>query len=337
MTSRELVKRTLAFDSPERVPRQLWLLPWAESRYPEMLERIRRDFPDDIVSAPEAYRTPPHTTGNQYSVGTFTDEWGCAFENCQEGIIGEVKLPFLDTWDRLDEVLPPLELLTLDKGAVNAFCSMSDAYVIMPTFPRPFERLQFLRGTENLYCDLMYRPPELAALMGRLHEFFLSQLEVWAKTDVDALFFMDDWGSQQSLLIRPDTWRELFKPLYRDYVDIAHDYGKHAFMHSDGYIAEIIPDLIEIGLDALNSQIFCMGVDTLGARHRGRITFWGEIDRQRLLPSGTPEDIDRAVQSVREALWADGGVIAQCEFGPGANPDNVYRVFSAWNKHTRQL
>ena len=62
----------------------------------------------------------------------------------------------------------------------------------------------------------------------------------------------------------------------------------------------------------------------------GKVTFWGEVDRQHLLPNGTPEEIAAAVASVKEALWRDGGCIAQCEFGPGARPENVRAVFQSW-------
>jgi len=126
-------------------------------------------------------------------------------------------------------------------------------------------------------------------------------------------------------------WREWFKPLYRDYVQIAHGHGKKIFMHSDGYILDVIPDLIEIGVDALNSQIFCMGLDQL-AQFAGQITFWGEIDRQHLLATGTPAEVDQAVRAVYRQLWRNGGCIAQCEFGPGGQPANVRQVFETWNE-----
>jgi hypothetical protein len=103
-------------------------------------------------------------------------------------------------------------------------------------------------------------------------------------------------------------------------------------MHSDGYIADIIPDLVELGLDAVNSQLFCMDIESLGRQTKGKITFWGEIDRQHLLATGTRDEVVNAVKRVKEALYQDGGVIAQCEFGPGGNPDNVYTVFETWEK-----
>ena len=141
---------------------------------------------------------------------------------------------------------------------------------------------------------------------------------------------MDDWGAQRSLLIPPEMWKQYFLPLYRDYIDIAHRHGKKAFMHSDGYILDILPDLIDAGLDAVNSQLFCMGLEQLRP-FRGKITFWGEIDRQNLLPRGTVDEVRAAVRQVYDTLWNQGGCIAQLEFGPGAKPENVEAVYETWN------
>ncbi|MFC1692889.1 uroporphyrinogen decarboxylase family protein [Candidatus Latescibacterota bacterium] len=332
MTPRELVINTLEFASPARIPRHMWVLPYATDHHPGMVSRINNEFPDDIVYAPEIYQILPKTAGDPYKIGYYTDEWGCTFENKQKGIIGEVKEPLLGNWNGVDSIKTPDELLSLDIDAVNAFCRNTDRFVLPACFARPFERIQFIRKSENLLCDLAYRPRELFVLIEKVHDFYCKQLELWAGTEVEGLFFMDDWGAQDTLLINPNLWREIFKPLYRDYIDIAHRHGKYAFMHSDGHITDIIPDLIELGLDALNSQLFCMNIDDLGELFRGRLTFWGEIDRQHLLPYGTTEDIVRAVRSVKNAFYSDGGVIAQCEFGPGADPDNVYLVFKTWNE-----
>ncbi|MBN1292736.1 MAG: methyltransferase [Candidatus Latescibacteria bacterium] len=332
MNPRDHVKNTLEFSKPERIPRQMWLLPYATNTYPDDVARIHLDFPDDIVHAPAEYTNPPKTKGDPCSIGTYIDEWGCIFENRQNGIIGEVKEPLLKRWGDVDIVRPPREMLSFDRDTVNRFCKSSDKFVLAGCCPRPFERLQFIRSTVNAFYDLIDRPEEFNVLLNRIHSFYLEEFEIWATTYVDGLMFMDDWGAQQSLLVSPDIWRELFKPLYRDYINLAHDHGKYCFMHSDGYIIDILPDLIDLGLDAINSQIFCMGVGKLGERFRGKITFWGEIDRQHILPYATVPEVVESVHAVRDALYKDGGVIAQCEFGPGAKPENVYAVFDTWNK-----
>jgi uroporphyrinogen-III decarboxylase len=330
MTSRELVKKSLEFDSPPRIPRQIWTLPWASDRYPEQLKAIQSEFPDDIISSPAFLRMTLKASGDPYTVGTFIDEWGCIFENRQQGVIGEVKQPALKDWQDLEQLRFPEELLSVDVEAVNAFCKGTDKFVLAGTCPRPFERLQFIRKTENLMVDLIEHPVEFERLLHKVHEFFLKELELWVATDVDGLTFMDDWGAQRALLISPTLWRNYFKPLYKDYIDMAHSHGKYIFMHSDGHISAIIPDMVELGLDALNSQLFCMDIEDIGRKFRGKITFWGEIDRQYILPFGTPEEVIHAVRRVKEALYQDGGVIAQCEFSAGGKPENVYLVFKTW-------
>jgi len=333
MTSRELVYATLDFARPERVPRDLWTLPWAHTRYGSRLDRLRDDFPADIAGAPERLASPVATQGDPYEVGTYVDEWGCVFTQVSDGTIGEVKDPIVtdDAWEDVSAVHIPTERLTFDRDAVNDFCAGTDAFVLSPNLARPFERLQFLRGTENLYVDLTDPPAGLLRFIDAMHAFSCRLVEQWVRTDVDGIVFMDDWGAQHSLLINPELWRSTFKPLYRDYVEIAHAHGKRAFMHSDGHILAIYPDLVELGVDAVNSQLFCMGLDEL-SRFAGRITFWGEIDRQHLLVDATEEEVRRAVRDVHAKLCRDGGCIAQCEFGAGARIENVRAVYEEWDR-----
>jgi len=336
LTSRELVYKTLDFENfNDRVPRDLWTLPWAANNFPDELNKILQDFPGDFLSPDPCCKEKDISCGDGYKVGKSIDGWGCIFENKMDGYIGEVKeaiVPVVDEetdWDDTSKVHFPVEWFSMDIDLVNAQCRSSDKFMLSGVCARPFEQLQFIRTTEQFYVDLMLMTPGLQRFISKMHTFYCDLLEMWAKTEVDCLNFMDDWGTQQSLLIDPAVWRRVFKPMYKDYADIAHRAGKKIFMHSDGHILAIYPDLIELGIDALNSQIFCMGVDNL-KQFAGKITFWGEVDRQHILPYATVGEVKSAVQSVREALWFNGGAIAQCEFGVGSNPANVYAVFDAW-------
>lgn len=333
MTPRETVFSTLDFSRPPRVPRQIWTLPVAAMRYEHKLDELRDEFPDDIVTAPEQLSRPTAARGDPYRTGTYIDDWGASFVQVVDGIIGEVKCPIVndDTWQDTSQVHVPVERLTFDREAVRAFCASTDRFVLTPLMARPFEQLQFLRGTEDLFVDLTEPPPALLSFIDTMQAFYAELTEAWAKTEVDGIVFIDDWGSQNALLVNPEMWRALFKPLYREYVHIAHRYGKRAFMHSDGNILAILPDLIEIGLDALNSQLFCMGLTEL-SQWAGRITFWGEIDRQHLLVEATENEVRSAVRAVRDLLYREGGCIAQCEFGAGARLENVRAVFDEWNR-----
>lgn len=335
MTSRELVKATLEFrNTTGRAPRDLWVLPWAQLNEPEKLAKVQEDFPGDLVTAPGFLAKDAPTEGDAYAVGRYVDPWGCVFENFQAGVVGEVKEPIIapedEDWQDLSRVHFPEEWLTIDVERINAFCRATDKFVCGGCCPRPFEQLQFMRGTEQLYVDLMLEPEGMLGMMERMHDLYKRLLHAWAHTEVDALNFMDDWGSQRALLINPKLWDKFFRPMYQDYIDIAHAHGKKIFMHSDGYILEIIPRLIDMGLDAINSQIFCMGIDNL-AKYAGKITFWGEIDRQYLLARASLPEVAAGVAAVRRTLWKNGGCIAQCEYGAGAKGENVYHAFECWN------
>ena len=331
MNSRERVIKALRFDRPDRAPRHLWHLPGIALLRRDELETVQKKYPDDFTGAPVRYGASRRASGTPNVVGKYTDAWGCVWSVAEPGVIGEVKGPPLADWSALERYTPPYELLEeADLSAVNPFCAETDKFV-MESIGNPFERMQYLRGPEALYMDLAYGADEMLKLRDMVHAFNLQSLEMLCETDVDAISFADDWGSQNSLLISPNLWRELFKPLYADYCRIAHAAGKFAFMHSDGNITAIYPDLIEVGVDALNSQLFCMDIEELGRLYKGKLTFWGEIDRQRILPFGTADEVRAAVRRVRAALGdGNGGVIAQCEWGINVPRENIEAVFEAW-------
>jgi uroporphyrinogen-III decarboxylase len=193
--------------------------------------------------------------------------------------------------------------------------------------------MQFLRGTENFFIDLGCGSKALYLLRDMVHEYNLKYIEMWLKTDVDGILLMDDWGAQKSLLIAPSIWREFLKPLYKEYCNLIHAHNKYVFFHSDGYIEEVFDEVLDIGIDAINSQLFCMDIEKLAKKYKGKITFWGEVDRQRLLPFGSIDEVKSAVYRLRKAFDdGTGGIIAQCEWGKNVPVENIEEVFISWNK-----
>jgi uroporphyrinogen decarboxylase len=334
MTSRERVRRTLRFENPDRAPRNLWALPGVCNFRKEEYEAMGKRFPGDLGGPSCRYGQTGRARGDCLSPGEYVDEWGVVWTNGEAGIVGEIKHPILADDAALAAYRLPWEMIEkADLSRVDESCAKSDKFIMTGTTCRPFERLQFLRGSEQLYVDLAYGTPAVLKLLGQLHEFYVREFEMWAKTAVDGISFMDDWGSQNALLISPDMWREIFKPLYAEYCRILRKAGKFVFFHSDGNISAIYPDLIEIGVDAVNSQLFCMDIEELARLHRGKITLWGEIDRQHLLPFGTPEEVKEGVRRVRRAFDdGRGGLIAQCEWGIKDPAANIAAVFEAWGE-----
>jgi uroporphyrinogen decarboxylase len=351
ISPRDLVRSTIEFQSPGRRPRDPWILPSVVTDQSEVVRQFLADFRPDFTSVTggtygvSKYHhelgvsrgTYPGTWGFHsmrvpLSNSSFLDSWGCVWEVSQPGTIGEVKKPILDDWSEMDSWEPPSELLNeADLSEVNDTVAATDLFVRVGTEVRPFERMQFLRGTANVLMDMAYGDERLTRLRDMLHNFYCRELEMWCNTDVDGLAFMDDWGSQDRLLISPEVWRTFLKPLYRDYIDIIHGAGKYALLHTDGQIMQIFPDLVEIGVDVINSQLFCMDIEEIGRQFKGKITFWGEIDRQQILPSSDPMRAREAVRRINRSLESDGGVIAQCEWGSDVPEENMRAVFEEWN------
>jgi uroporphyrinogen decarboxylase len=333
MTGRERVKATLTFNHPDRVPRDLWALPYIILFRKDEFDALVEEYPLDIGATQLSPGQSQEVVAVTATAGHYKDAWGSVWYVGEPGVVGEVKEPVLADWSQLDKFQPPWETIRgRDFMHVNQTCAQSDQFMLSDVTARPFERLQFLRGSTNLFVDIAYNTAEMRKLLDMVHEFYLEDIRGWCKTEVDGIVFMDDWGTNHSLLIKPAVWRELFKPLYRDYCNLIHAAGKFAFFHSDGHTTAIYPDLIEAGIDAINSQLFTMDIEQLARQYKGKITFWGEIDRQHVLPFGTPEDVKEAVYRVRRALDSGaGGVIAQCEWGKDNPKENISAVFNAWS------
>lgn len=314
MQSRELVKAALTFHTTPRIPDEF----------------------HDVAGVSYLYGKGRASGAAINTQGIRYDEWGTQWVAAEDGVSGEVRQPLIDDWSKLEDYRPPYDVLEqADLRAVNGQCAASDKFII-PMWNgvsyNLFERMQWLRGTQELFMDLALGEPAVLRLRDMVHQYFMEQAALWADTDVDGLHIADDWGTQTSLLLSPAMWREVFRPCYKAYCDLAHAHGKFVVMHSDGYTLPILDDLIDIGVDAINTQIFCMDIDQLAARYHHRLTFWGEIDRQNILPFGSPEDCRQAVHRVADAFCAYGrtGLVGQAFWGKDIPEENLAAVYDAW-------
>ncbi len=332
MNSKERVIKTLNFDYPDKIPVDFWCLPSAEMKYGEKLKKILNEVQIDFVRAPF---DDPTESQDIYKTGTFKDVWGSVWHNLQDGIIGEVKTHPLDDYHHLKHYKTPKSLLLSAKdkfSETNQFIKKHQNKFIFGGWINIFERMQFLRGTENLYIDLALDSKELYTLRDMVVDYYREYLKLWLKTDVDAIIFADDWGSQKSLLISPKTWKKVFKPVYKELFDMAKNANKYVFMHSDGYILDLYDEFIDLGVDAINSQIWCMGVKKVSSKCKGKITLWGELNRQETLPHGKKEDIEQSAKEMIENLYHNGGLIGQFEAAKDMPLENIKTALTAWNK-----
>ena len=328
MDSRERVRRAVTFQGPDRIPVELWTLPGVLWKLGPQIEALLRRYPVDIIAA----RHTAYDDSELYQQGEFLDPWGVLWHNEQPGIFSQVKASPLANYSALEYYQPPYSLLDRGFEEIPAFIEEGRSKCIKGAFIRIFERMQWLRGMSALMMDLMDHRPEVYHLRDMVHDFNMCELERWLEFDLDGVVFSDDWGSQRQLLIPPGVWRSFFAPCYEEMFSRVREAGKLVFFHSDGYITEIIEDLIVLGVDVLNSQVWCMGVKELGDAFQGRVCFWGELDRQDILPHGTPEDIRAAAQVMKHHLSTPaGGLIGEGEAGVDVPLENIEALLSCWH------
>ncbi len=198
---------------------------------------------------------------------------------------------------------------------------------------------QILRGFENFTMDLLINEPLACAVMDKLLEAYFPRIDTLAsrlRDYVDVVLVNDDLGTQAGPMISPDTYRKMVKPFHaRLFAHVKKRFGKPLLMHSCGSIRALIPDLIEIGVDAINPvQVSAVGMDpTRLKKDFGKdITFWGGgCDTQSVLPNGSPQDVRDEVKRRIDTLAPGGGfVFTQVHnIQPGVPSENIIAMLDA--------
>jgi uroporphyrinogen decarboxylase len=161
-----------------------------------------------------------------------------------------------------------------------------------------FERYRTLRGFENSLTDPLLYPDRFQELLERIVDYNLQQIRQWIEIGCDLIGFADDWGTDKQMLVSPALWREFYKPIYRRFCDLIHESGAKTWMHSDGAIAAILPDLVEIGVDILEPvQAECVDIHEIADRFRSRLVISGGLN-SRLIARGGYETARAHVEEV---------------------------------------
>ncbi len=330
MKHRDRVATALAHEAPDRCPMQV-------SFTPEFALRLRARKGKGLGKDHN-----PHGGGNAYdleigldedmlisSVGwansyysgdAYTDEWGVGWSSTEyrtpfgPGRYTEIcKHPLADESVLASYRAPDPERPELYVDTARLLEHFGKEYwIVGATVTTIFETAWALRGLEPMLMDMLADPDLADAILDIPFNYHLAAAKRLARMGVDMIWTGDDVGSQKGMLISPETWRRFFKPRMARFIaevkaikpDIKIAY------HSDGDIEDIIPELIEIGLDVLNPiQPACMDPAVIKRKYGDRLCFWGSIDEQYSLPFGSPEDLRREVRLRIETLGAKGGLI----------------------------
>ena len=331
MDSRERTIRAIERRSPDRVPAYYSILAGAMHRSMTELNGLWQRYPQDIVKF--GYPATEEFSG-EVDVPA-TDRWGAVWTSAFWGHKGQVTVHPLSDWSAMADYPWPNSLGWVEFDYARAVIEQDQGeHYALADGDTLFQRMAYLRGMEPLFIDLATGRREAFELRDRICEYMLARIDRWIELGVDGIYFRDDWGSQETLLINPKLWRSFFKPAYAKLCDRAHDGGLHVFFHSDGMIASILPDFVEIGVDVLHPQMQLLDARFLADNYGGKISFQCDPDRQAVLPRGTPQDVEHHVQTILETLAPfGGGVIGWGEIGPDVplqNTEAMVRSFFRW-------
>jgi uroporphyrinogen decarboxylase len=175
-----------------------------------------------------------------------------------------------------------------------------------------FERSWTLRGFENALMDAAGEPDFYDELIERIAVHQMEITQHLLELPIDGIMFSDDWGYQKGVLLGAQRWRKFIKPrLARQYAQV-HAAGKYVLSHCCGSIEEILPDLIEIGLDVYESvqpEAKDNSPYELKRKYGKHITFWGGLGSQSTIPFGRPAEIKAEVARLCREMGRGGGYI----------------------------
>ena len=306
LTPQERMRRALEREPVDRPPTQI---NYTRSMGQELAAHLgvsQKELPDRLGN--HLLRVDLTYSRRLSDDGTiYYDWWGAGWSTEEEGyFLKDAPLSGDQVLD--DFAWPDPNDSHLLEQTVQAIARDRGKHFVAPNFGFSlFERAWSLRGFDTLLMDLLLDPSYVEELLDRITEIQVATARRFVALGVDGGYFGDDYGAQKGLLFSPRIWRDLFKPRLARMFAVFRDAGLPVILHSDGQTAEIIPDLIEIGLSALNPvQPEVLDHSWLKRIFGDRLAFYGGISTQTVLPHGTPEKVQEAVQECTRTLAADG-------------------------------
>jgi uroporphyrinogen decarboxylase len=328
MNSRERTFLALEHKLGDRIPIDFWatsaVADRLETKYGKPYSEILDEFGVDLryIDGPD-YIGPPLAPG--------TDIWGVERTAVVAGSTGQAESYSEATAAPLDNATTPAEIESyhhwpnadmFDYSVIEAQCdsilNQNRVVVFMGDRLNRVAQLKpamYLRGTEKIFLDLALQPEMAETIFTRIKTFYLEYLQrilEAARGKIDIVMTGDDFGAQNSLLISANMWRKFIKPGFTEYLDLIRRHDTISMHHSCGSVVDIIPDMIESGLDVLQSiqpETKGMSLENLAHLFGNRLCFQGGISIQKTMPYGTREQIRREVKSNADIARKSGGYI----------------------------
>ena len=335
MKHRDRIITALNHEEADRCPMQI-------SFTPEFAARLEEDLKKQQPVEKQVSHNP-HGGGNTYWLeqqidedmlltsvgwansyyqqeGEYTDEWGIHWRSQEyetaygKGRYTEIAGHPLADDEAIDSYAAPdpnrPELYAEAQRVIDTF--KEEYWIVGVTVTTIFEAAWALRGLEQIMTDFLVNPDLVERILDIPDSYHRTAAKRLVRMGADMIWTGDDMGGQNAMVISPEMWRRFFKPRMARFISECKTINpavKIAY-HSDGRIFEIIPDLIEIGLDVLNPiQPASMDPSEVKKRYGDELCFWGSIDEQHTLPFGTPEDVREEVLQRLRTIGRNGGLI----------------------------
>ncbi|MHB1151779.1 MAG: uroporphyrinogen decarboxylase family protein [Eubacteriales bacterium] len=304
----------MTWNYPKEIPVSVGLLPAAWKKYGDDLRDVIRKFPQLFGDLADRYDLEKNTPSS-YHTGSFKDEWGCEWENIEEGMESIVTGHPVKTREDIRTLqIPP----NRDGRIPHGFMYL---------------RLLDLRGFEEAMMDFAEEPEELQMLIDKVLEYNCIQINAVVERAGDYMGFGDDLGMQNGLAMGAPRWRKYMYPCYKKMYDIVHSHGKLVYMHTDGRIVDIIGDLKDAGVNMLNPQYRANGLDDLVRTCKGKVPIHLDLDRQ-LFPFASKKDIEDHIRECVEAFYMpEGGFGLSLELNMEVPLDIIETAIAAVDKY----
>jgi uroporphyrinogen decarboxylase len=344
MSPRERWLAVLKRKAPDRVPMDYWGTPEISKKVmarlgvstpEEMDQKLHIDRPLTVVPRPK-----------DPSIGNI---WGLQFKSVDygTGIYDECvshPLAGYETKGEIEKnyVFPTADLF--DYTVIREQIKGREHRPIRGGGSEPFLTYKQLRGEEQAFMDLLLNPDIVHYCLGKMYDFcYENTRRIYEQIPGQVMlsYVAEDMGAQENLMVSPAQIREFFLPHMKRMTGLVHQNNAFAFHHNDGAIRDIIPALIETGIDVLNPiQWRCRGMERVGLKKDfgSRLIFHGGVDNQFTLPFGTVSDVRKEVEENLSVLGRNGGyILAPCHNLQAVSPvENILTLYETgyelgWN------
>ncbi|QUI23308.1 hypothetical protein HZI73_13880 [Vallitalea pronyensis] len=306
MTSKQIIKDVIAFNSPARIgldfnePHQddiAWIL-GAKLKHPQY-EHLKEwgHYENELKEVPD------------FKGEVRRDSYGNIYGRLEEKTKGEcIKGALQEGWHLLETYSFPEYDESYESEVKDILEENKDKYCLGALSVAVFSTIRDLRRIDNVLMDVILEKNHVIKLLSELEKLAIKLVRKSAQLGFDGVIVYDDWGTQNALLMSPELWREIFKPIYAHIAKEAHNQGLDFFVHSCGYVYDIIEDFIEIGVDVLQfDQPELLGTKNLAHDFGGRVTFWCPVDIQKVMATGEKSYIENCAKDMFTHFGRFGG------------------------------